>query len=67
MKDGKGTLTSQNGTTYVGKWYQDKKHGPGEMTGSDKRVFCELWKYGVLISRKPKESPATKAAPGEQL
>ena len=55
MKDGKGTLTSQNGTTYVGKWYQDKKHGPGEMTGSDKRVFQELWKYGVLISRKPKE------------
>ena len=55
MKDGKGTLTSQNGSCYAGKWYQDKKHGLGEMTGSDKQVFNELWKYGVLISRKLKE------------
>ena len=55
MKDGKGTLTSQNGSCYTGKWYQDKKHGHGEMTGSDKQVFTELWKYGVLISRKLKE------------
>ena len=52
MKDGKGTLTSQNGSSYKGKWYQDKKHGPGEMIGSDKQVFCEVWRYGVLISRK---------------
>ena len=24
------------------------------MAGSDKRVFTELWKYGVLVSRKLK-------------
>ena len=25
------------------------------MAGSDKRVFTELWKYGVLVSRKLKD------------
>ena len=52
MKDGKGILRSNSGASYQGKWYQDKKHGPGEMTGSDKQVFYEVWRYGVLISRK---------------
>ena len=26
------------------------------MTGTDKQVFIETWKYGVLVSRSRKES-----------
>jgi len=55
MKDGKGVLTSQNSSVFTGKFYQDKKHGKGEMVGPDKQVWLEQWKYGVLISRKLKE------------
>ena len=36
MKDGKGVLTSANSSVYTGKFYQDKKHGKGEMIGPDK-------------------------------
>ena len=61
MKDGKGTLTSQNGSSYTGKWYQDKKHGQGEMTGTDKQVFIEIWKYGVLVSRNRKDCSKAEA------
>jgi len=53
MRDGKGTLSSHNGSVFTGKWYQDKKHGTGEMMGPDKQVFMEQWKYGVLVTRKP--------------
>ena len=52
MKDGKGVLTTSNGAVYTGKFYQDKKHGKGEMKGPDKQVFLEQWKFGVLINRK---------------
>ena len=56
MRDGKGTLTSGNHSVYTGKFYQDKKHGKGEMQqGPDKEVYLEQWKYGVLVSRMPKE------------
>ena len=55
MRDGKGTLTSHNSSVYTGKWYQDKKHGSGEMSGPDKQVFVEQWKYGVLVTRKLKD------------
>jgi hypothetical protein len=55
MRDGKGTLTTQNSSVFTGKWYQDKKHGHGEMTGSDKQVFFEVWKYGVLVTRNKKQ------------
>jgi len=58
MRDGKGTFTSQNGAVYTGRWYQDKKHGQGEMKGADERVFVEVWKFGVLVSRRLKESNA---------
>ena len=55
MRDGKGTLTSSNGAIYTGKFYQDKKHGKGEMVGADKQVWLEQWKYGVLLQRKLKD------------
>ena len=59
MKDGKGTLTSANHSVYTGKFYQDKKHGKGEMTqgapDSKKVTFLEQWKYGVLVNRRPKD------------
>lgn len=55
MRDGKGTLTSHNGSIFTGRWHQDKKHGPGEMKGSEKQIFVENWKYGVLVSRKLKD------------
>ena len=64
MRDGKGTLTSPGGAVYTGRWYQDKKHGHGEMQGTDKRVYLEVWKYGVLISRKLKESDENGALSG---
>ena len=55
MKDGKGTFTASNGSKYVGRWSQDKKHGNGEMIRSDKQVFIECWNYGILISHTKKE------------
>lgn len=59
MRDGKGTFTAHSGASFAGKWAQDKKHGLGEMTGTDKLVFIEIWKYGVLISRKLKSQSGT--------
>lgn len=55
MRDGRGTLTTSNQSVYTGKFYQDKKHGKGEMIGPDKKIYLEQWKYGVLIKRQKDE------------
>lgn len=31
MKHGEGTLVSSKSTKYIGTFYQDRKHGKGEM------------------------------------
>ena len=52
MRDGKGVLTSSNQSVFTGKFYQDKKHGKGEMVGPDKKIYLEQWKFGVLVKRE---------------
>ena len=59
MKDGKGTLISADGSKYIGRFKQDKKHGQGEMQFPNGQVYEEVWQFGMLMSHKLKEKDLT--------
>lgn len=46
LMDGKGTFTSVNGTKYIGRFKQDRKHGKGELVTQDKLIYEEFWQNG---------------------
>jgi hypothetical protein len=48
MRDGQGTLRSNNGTKFVGLFKADKKHGDGVIHFQGGVKYKEKWTNGVL-------------------
>jgi hypothetical protein len=53
-------LISANGSKYIGRFKQDKKHGHGEMIFADDQIFEEVWQNGILISHQKRDINAAE-------
>ena len=53
--EGKGTLTAANGSKFIGRFKQDRKHGKGELVTEDQQICEEVWQNGIMVSHKKKD------------
>ena len=49
QKEGKGTLTKQDGSTYVGEFKNDRENGQGTYTYPDGKKLTGLFQNGKLV------------------
>jgi len=54
-RDGKGTMTYNDGSKYVGDFMHGKRHGPGSMTYNNGDVYTGVWEHGKYKTRCPTE------------
>ena len=46
-----GTITSPDGSKYVGEWKNNQEHGQGTFTSSDGGKYVGGWKDGLMHGR----------------
>jgi S1-C subfamily serine protease len=74
-RNGQGTRTYANGTTYVGEWLDDKRNGQGTFTNAAGTIIEGIWendlfKYAniaeppVVSEAKPQDDEVREAASG---
>ena len=47
-RNGKGTHTFPDGSSYVSEWKDGKFNGQGTLTTQDRTIYAGLWKNGLL-------------------
>jgi len=52
VKDGQGTFTGRDGSSYTGEWSNDEKHGRGNYTWPDRTTFSGHWQQGAMKGGK---------------
>jgi hypothetical protein len=50
-KDGKGTLSWNDGDEYTGEFLKDKRHGTGTLIKTNGQKFVGKWVDGELIGK----------------
>ena len=48
IRDGKGTMTYNNGNKYVGQWKNNKRHGDGKLTNNANDIWTGTWNNDEL-------------------
>ena len=55
-RNGQGTMTTADGSTYEGEFKDGLPHGRGKLTKADGTIYVGIWENGLVVSNGPYES-----------
>lgn len=58
-----GAYFYPDGTVYKGEWFNNKKHGKGELIGKDGIIYSGIWNNDVMDSSVPLNIQYPKSIP----
>ena len=60
-RNGQGTMTTADGSTYEGEFKDGLPHGRGKLTKADGTIYVGIWEDGLVVSNGPYESLTSDA------